>query len=106
MLRNTCFDACSNLFRHETFFKDMKLEKNGRFETITGEVIKYRKVVHGGDPDTISYYPTIRDIDKEWVVVEVKADNTEINKTYHCVYLPNTKIAVCEIVDTDSSTQL
>lgn len=78
------------------FFKDMKLVKMDKFQTITGKVIKYRRVVHGGDPDTVNYYPTIRDINKEWVEVEVKADDTELNKIYHCVYLPNTKLAVCE----------
>lgn len=80
------------------FFRDMKLFKTKRFEKITGEVIKYRRVVHGGDPDTINYYPTIRDSNKEWNEVEVKADGTELNKIYHCIYLPNTKIAVCEEV--------
>lgn len=78
------------------FFRDIKLVKTGKYEVITGEVIKYRKVVHGGDPDTINYYPIIRDIDKAWIEVEIKADNTELNKTYHCVYLPNTKLAACE----------
>lgn len=78
------------------FIRDMTLVKRGRFEIVTGEVIKYRRVVHGGDPDTINYYPTIKDIKKEWIEIEVKADNTELNKTYHCVYLPNTKLAVCE----------
>lgn len=78
------------------FFRDMKLFKAERFEKITGEVIKYRRVVHGGDPDTINYYPTIRDSNKEWIEVEVKVDGTELNKIYHCIYLPNTKLAVCE----------
>lgn len=78
------------------FFKDLRDMKSHNFQIITGEVIKYRRVVHGGDPDTINYYPTIRDIDKEWIQVEVKADNTELNKTYHCIYLHNTKLAVCE----------
>ena len=80
------------------FFRDIKLTKEKNFEVITGEVIKYRRVVHGGDPDTINYYPTIRDIDKEWIQVEIKVDNTELNETYQCVYLPNTKLAVCEKV--------
>ena len=78
------------------FFRDMKLFKAERFEKITGEVIKYRRVVHGGDPDTINFYPTIRDSNKEWIEVEVKVDGTELNKIYHCIYLPNTKLAVCE----------
>ena len=76
----------------------IKLTKEKNFEVITGEVIKYRRVVHGGDPDTINYYPTIRDIDKEWIQVEIKVDNTELNETYQCVYLPNTKLAACEKV--------
>jgi len=78
------------------FFKDMKLVKMEKYDNITGKIVKYRRVVHGGDPDTITYYPTIRDINKEWVEVEVKAEKTELNQIYHCVYLPNTKIAVCE----------
>jgi len=78
------------------FFRDLKLYKSKRFEKITGEVIKYRRVVHGGDPDTINYYPTIRDINKEWIEVEVKTNETELNKIYCCIYLPNTKLAVCE----------
>lgn len=78
------------------FFRDMKLFKAEKFEKITGEVIKYRRVVHGGDPDTINYYPTIRDSNKEWIEAEVKVDGTELNKIYHCIYLPNTKLAVCE----------
>lgn len=82
----------------EPFFRDIKLAKAENFEVITGEVIKYRRVVHGGDPDTINYYPTIRDIDKEWIQVEIKVDNTELNETYQCIYLPNTKLAVCEKV--------
>lgn len=78
------------------FFKDLKCMKSHEFQKITGEVIKYRRVVHGGDPDTINDYPTIRDINKEWVEIEVKANNTQLNKTYDCIYLPNTKLAVCE----------
>ena len=78
------------------FFRDMKLFNAEKFEKITGEVIKYRRVVHGGDPDTINYYPTIRDSNKEWIEAEVKVDGTELNKIYHCIYLPNTKLAVCE----------
>lgn len=78
------------------FVKDIKLIKLGKIEKITGTVIKYRKVLHGGDPTTYSYYPIIRDISSDWIQVEVKADNTELNKTYRCIYLPNTKLAVCE----------
>jgi len=78
------------------FFRDMKLVKMEKYDNITGKIVKYRRVVHGGDPDTITYYPTIRDINKEWIEVEVKAEKTELNQIYHCVYLPNTKIAVCE----------
>jgi hypothetical protein len=80
------------------YFKDLRYVKAREFLTIIGEVISYRRVVHGGDPDTINYYPTIRDIDKEWIQVEIKVDNTELNETYQCVYLPNTKLAVCEKV--------
>lgn len=78
------------------FFIDLKYIKSHEFKKITGEVIKYRRVVHGGDPDTINFYPTIRDSNKEWIEVEVKVDGTELNKIYHCIYLPNTKLAVCE----------
>ena len=80
----------------KSFFIDLEYIKSHEFKKITGEVIKYRRVVHGGDPDTINYYPTIRDINKEWIEVEVKADDTELNKIYYCMYLPNTKLAVCE----------
>jgi len=78
------------------FIKDIKIAKAKAFKMINGKVIKYRKVIHGGDPDTISYYPTIRDINKAWVEVEVKTHDTELNKTFHCLYLPHTKLAVCE----------
>lgn len=78
------------------FFKDLKYIKSHEPKKIVGEVVKYRKVVHGGDPDTINYYPTIRSINKEWIEVEVKAEGTELNKVYRCIYLPNTKLAICE----------
>lgn len=78
------------------FFKDLKYIKSHEPKKIVGEVVKYRRVVHGGDPDTINHYPTIKDINKEWIEVEVKADNTELNRVYHCIYLPNTKLAICE----------
>jgi hypothetical protein len=83
--------------------KDMRFMKICDVKSITGTVIKYRKVVHGGDPTTYSYYPIIRDINANWIEVEVKADDTELNQTYHCVYLPNTKLAVCELADIESN---
>ncbi len=78
------------------FLKDMKAIKLRNLKEIIGTVVKYRKVVHGGDPTTYSYYPTIRDINEELIEVEIKADDTELSKIYHCVYLPNTKLAICE----------
>lgn len=89
------------------FIKDLRLIKLRKSEEIKGYVIKYRKVVHGGDPTTYSYHPVIKDADKEWIEVEVKADNTELNKTYHCLYLPNTKLAVCrELLHPEESAKL
>jgi len=76
--------------------KDRKLVKVQMFCEITGKVIKYRRVLHGGDPDTTSFYPTIQDVKKDWVEVELKAEGTQIGHIYHCLYLPNTKLAVCE----------
>lgn len=88
------------------FFRDMKLLKVERFEKITGEVIKYRRVVHGGDPDTINYYPIIKDISKDRNEIELKAENTKLNTRYHCMYLPNTKLAVCEELLNFNNTNL
>lgn len=80
------------------FFRDIKLIQTKKFKMIIGKVVKYRKVVHAGDPTTYSYYPIIRDINKDWVEVEVESENTELNKVYYCIYLPNTKLAICEEV--------
>lgn len=80
----------------EPIIKDLRYLKSHKPMIIIGRVAKYRKVIHHGDPDTINYYPTIRDIDHENIEVEVKAEKTELNKTYYCIYLPNTKFAVCE----------
>ncbi len=77
------------------FKKDMKLAKSGKIESITGTVVSYKKIVHGGDPTSYSYLPIIKDIHNDWIEVEVKADNTVLNKIYHCVYLPNTKLGFC-----------
>lgn len=80
------------------FIKDIKHIKMGKVKKITGTVIKYRKVVHGGDPTTYSYHPIVRDINNNSTEVELITDDTELNKVYYCVYLPNTKLAVCEEV--------
>ena len=80
----------------EPIIKDLRYLKFHKPMIIIGKVTKYRKVIHHGDPDTINYYPTIKNIDNENIEVEVKAEKTELNKTYYCVYLPNTKFAVCE----------
>lgn len=77
------------------FKKDVKLVKSGKIESITGTVVRYKKIVHGGDPTTYSYLPIIKDIHSKWIEVEIKADNTVLNKIYHCVYLPNTKLGIC-----------
>lgn len=80
----------------KAMLRDLIYIKSHKPKIIVGKAIRYRKVVHAGDPDTVSYYPTIRDIDNENIEVEVNTKNTELNKTYYCVYLPNTKMAVCE----------
>ena len=77
------------------FKKDVKLVKSGKIESITGTVVRYKKIVHGGDPTTYRYLPIIKDIHIDWIEVEIKADNTVLNKIYHCVYLPNTKLGIC-----------
>lgn len=86
------------------YYKDLKYFKKYSYNSITGKVIKYRRVVHSGDPDTIDYYPTIVDTNNESVQVELKVKKTELNKTYHCVYLPNTKLAICEEVQNLNKT--
>lgn len=80
----------------EPIIRDLRYLKSHKPMFFIGRVTKYRKVIHHGDPDTINYYPTIRDIDNENIEVEVKAENTELNKTYYCIYLPNVKLAVCK----------
>jgi len=80
----------------KNMFKDLIYIKSHKPKIIVGKVIKYRKIVHAGNPDTVSYYPIIQNIDNDNVEVELKAENTELNKKYYCAYLPNTKLAICE----------
>lgn len=86
----------------QPFLLDYRVVKSKKFERIIGKVIKFRKVVHGGDPDTVCYYPTFKSIVENAKEIELKADGTEIDRCYRCVFLPNTRITVCiELVDFD-----
>ena len=80
------------------FIKDFMLLRSGDYSRITGTVVAHRKVNHAGDPTTTSYYPTIRDSQREWIEIELKAEDTELNQLYSFLYLPNTKIAVGEML--------
>lgn len=75
------------------FIKDWKAVKTNNFEKLTGSVIRFRKVEHGGEPPDTSYYPIIAEAEtgKE---IELKIDSLHLGETYSFYYLKYTKLAI------------
>jgi hypothetical protein len=74
------------------YIKDYVDIKKEIFHEVTGIVIKYRKVVSGGEPPTTNYYPIIRD-DAMGNMVELIVSDTKLNQRYTFYYLRFTKLA-------------
>jgi hypothetical protein len=72
---------------------DFKAAKRKKFESVTGTVARYKKVNHGGEPPTTSFYPIIKDsiTGKELIL---KVNGAEINRRYTFIYLKHTKLAL------------
>jgi MFS family permease len=95
--------------------RDLPAVRKGNFERMTGTIIRYKRVQHGGEPPTHSWHPIVRDNTSnkeiELTIINRNENKNEVynpltNKddvaselygTYEFIYIPHTKLAV--IVD-------
>lgn len=88
------------LIKLNTGLSDLDAVKEESYESVTGEVIGYKRRAEGNDGLDLYYSPIIQLLDSnETITLEVL--NTELGETYTFYYLENTRIAVIAEVDLD-----
>ena len=75
--------------------KDYKLIQRNQFLKFDGEVIKFRKVVYGGEPETEHRMAIVKNT-ATGEEIELDVSGVDQGEVYEFLYLPNTKVAVCQ----------
>ena len=75
--------------------KDYKLIQRKQFLKFDGEVIKFRKVVYGSEPETEHRMAIVKNT-ATGEEIELDVSGVDQGEVYEFLYLPNTKVAVCQ----------